>query len=131
MSDEGPGYAAPSAPALVTVPGEPVAWKRAGSNGTRRYKQADVAAQQTAIVLMFRSSRARPIDGAVRVDLCFHVVGSAIADPDVDNFAKLVLDALNRVAYPDDRYVVELRAKIIGDSDDPRTEIVVQPAGEL
>lgn len=38
-----------------------------------------------------------------------HREATAAKGPDVDNLAKLVLDALNGLAWPDDRYIVELR----------------------
>jgi Holliday junction resolvase RusA-like endonuclease len=45
--------------------------------------------------------------------------------PDIDNAIKLVMDALNRVVYVDDKCVVDIRA-YKRYSDCPRTEIFVK-----
>jgi Holliday junction resolvase RusA-like endonuclease len=46
--------------------------------------------------------------------------------PDLDNLEKAVLDSLNGVAYPDDRYVVvKSAAKIYVRGDEPRVSVVV------
>lgn len=45
--------------------------------------------------------------------------------PDVDNLAKSVLDAINTLAYDDDKQVVELTVKKYY-SDDPRTEVEIK-----
>lgn len=44
----------------------------------------------------------------VRVSIDVHSVKGR---GDLDNYVKLVLDALNHVAFRDDRYVVEIRAR--------------------
>lgn len=47
-----------------------------------------------------------------------------VAKPDLDNVVKLVLDALNRVAYEDDKQVISLTAKKFYSSD-PRVEVII------
>lgn len=55
----------------------------------------------------FISVHGRPrIGGPVKVHIFFH---QSLAD--IDNLCKAVLDALNGIAYEDDRQVVELNAK--------------------
>ena len=49
--------------------------------------------------------------------------------PDIDNIAKVVLDALNGVAYPDDKQVAHLEVfKQYGDL--PRVEVEIKPLGK-
>lgn len=45
--------------------------------------------------------------------------------PDCDNIEKLIADALNRVAYSDDRYIVDTMVRKFY-SDRPRTEVVLE-----
>ena len=49
----------------------------------------------------------------------------ASARPDIDNYAKSVLDALNGIVYRDDSQVVDLFVRKLYD-DNPRLEITVQ-----
>lgn len=50
---------------------------------------------------------------------------------DVDNCAKAVLDALNGIAWDDDKQVVELRAsKLVDPSVAPCTQILIERVGE-
>lgn len=64
-----------------------------------------------------------PLPGPVRVELRFW---RANARPcDIDNLAKLVLDALNGACWPDDSQVVSLEAHKGVDRENPRTEVVV------
>ncbi len=44
--------------------------------------------------------------------------------PDIDNVAKVILDALNGVAYKDDNLIVQLQIKKKY-SDDPRVEVEI------
>lgn len=45
--------------------------------------------------------------------------------PDWDNIGKLVADALNRIAYGDDRYIVDAVVRKFW-SDHPRTEVILR-----
>lgn len=67
-----------------------------------------------------------PITGPVSVSALF-VCGRGRKGrrPDLDNFLKLVLDALNAIAWKDDSQIVELRARVIRGGDEPRTELVI------
>ena len=49
--------------------------------------------------------------------------------PDVDNIVKVVLDALNKVAYQDDTQVVEVIA-IKRWSDESRLKVIIEEIGE-
>jgi Holliday junction resolvase RusA-like endonuclease len=46
------------------------------------------------------------------------------AKPDADNILKALLDALNELAYDDDRYIYKITVERIY-SENPRTEVVI------
>lgn len=48
---------------------------------------------------------------------------------DVDNLAKLVLDALNGVAFADDVQIAALHAYRVMDSREPGTTVIIRPTG--
>lgn len=110
-----------------TVPGKPVAWQRARRNGRVYYTAPEVTEAKRKIVLAAKAAGAVPLEGPVLVDLIFdyntektHVaVRSADSDgkdtrPDLDNLVKLVMDALNGVAWRDDGQVSEIDAWKVG-----------------
>jgi Holliday junction resolvase RusA-like endonuclease len=45
--------------------------------------------------------------------------------PDIDNITKMVLDALNGVAYPDDRSIVSMSVSKLYDADYPSGRVLV------
>ena len=52
--------------------------------------------------------------------------------PDCDNIAKIVLDALNGLAYQDDRQIDKLNIKkmyVSSDDEEPRVEITIRSEG--
>ena len=49
---------------------------------------------------------------------------------DLDNLLKVILDALNGIAYDDDAQIVEIKARRFDDKSNPRVEIdVIEVAG--
>lgn len=51
--------------------------------------------------------------------------------PDLDNVAKIILDALNGIAYKDDSQVVRLHIeKEYADDDKPRVEVILRELEE-
>lgn len=65
----------------------------------------------------------------VRVILVFRVpseITDTVGVADLDNLVKLVLDALNGLAWEDDRQVVTLRAHVLRGSDRAETVIKVE-----
>jgi Holliday junction resolvase RusA-like endonuclease len=71
----------------------------------------------------------RALVGPVEVRVVFHLATARRVD--VDNLVKLVLDALNGIAWADDSQVVHITALKTIDRDHPRTEITATPAGAL
>ncbi len=61
-----------------------------------------------------KAARAKMIDGSVR----------PVVKPDWDNIGKLVADALNGLAYDDDKCIVDAQVRKFY-SEQPRTEIVL------
>lgn len=74
---------------------------------------------------MLNSNGIKPFTGDVVVTI--HVY-RARKTGDLDNFQKLLLDALNGIAYNDDKQIVELHAYRRDDKNDPRVEIVIEEA---
>ena len=112
----------------INIPGQAVAFARAGAHGKRRFtppKQADyMAVVRRYVDDAMRAARASVIDGPVRMTVHAHYTPPAswsarkratafhkTSKPDVDNIAKLVKDACNGVAYRDDAQITELVAR--------------------
>ena len=90
------------------------------------YKRADVKQYEDAVRLIARSRIKHVFNGEIRVAIHFYLktpkslkkVDKQLAEqgiirplrtPDIDNLAKMILDALNYgVAYNDDKQIVEL-----------------------
>lgn len=128
----GSGILALEPPVEFVIPGAPVPWARAGMRGRFRYT---LAMQHGAAMdmrwLCKAAMRGRnPFEGPVSVELVAswppppswsnkrraNTVWHA-SRPDIDNIAKIILDALRGVAYLDDAQVVRLLVeKLIGDT---------------
>lgn len=119
------------------VPGEPVAWARAGSttaiiNGkpvTRRFTPKAMSGFEDRVAffagIAVRQSKwswvaADRFAVAIRIYRTHEGRGG-----DLDNYAKGVNDALNGVAFADDRYIRELSVVLAQDAKRPRTEVDV------
>lgn len=141
-----------------TVPGEPVAWMRPGISwrgGSGRgftYPKPEARKEQIAWVAKenWRRSVFPPLGGPLVVGFAhFREKPARGLDhptqrPDLDNYDKLVLDALQGIVYADDSQVVGTLAwpehgkHYAGGQDDPlgtegkpRTEIVVMTLEEF
>jgi Holliday junction resolvase RusA-like endonuclease len=124
-----------------TVPGEPSPWKRAGSNGAQRFTLDSMAGHKETVRWCAHAAGVRPVDCPVRLDVVaifatprswsvnrrLAAIGCPVAKtPDGDNLVKLIADALEGIAYPNDKQVaLGLTAKIWGGT--PRTVITVTP----
>lgn len=123
-----------------TIPGKPQRWQRAGGNGSRSFTPADMAAAKEVVQVIARAAiRERDFVEAPKpvVLRChFYMQPPQRIDykkrpcptkvPDIDNLAKLIMDALNGIAYKDDAQVVyQENYKTWAKDDNPRTEVFV------
>lgn len=107
------------------IPGEPSGKARARSGNGHHYTPAHTVAYENLVKTMAAPLLAKPHEGAVAVHIAAHygmpksmskgkrqlaTVGLArpMKKPDADNVAKIVCDALNKIAYVDDSQVVSL-----------------------
>lgn len=112
-----------------TVPGPPVPWARARRAGNRYFVDAKTAAYKQKIAHAARLAGVKCIHQphAVRFTCYFFLHRPKKSGefptrrPDVDNYAKAVLDAMNNgIAWDDDSQVITLIAhKRYADDDDP------------
>ncbi|MCC6425131.1 MAG: RusA family crossover junction endodeoxyribonuclease [Phycisphaerales bacterium] len=109
-------------PLTFTVPGTPVPWARARTSGRRFFTDDRTASAKRRVALAAQAAGAVPIEGPVTVVLMFDYdadetrievmpsEGGKATRPDLDNLCKLVMDALNGVAWVDDGQVAGLLA---------------------
>lgn len=120
-----------------TIPGEPVALPRERvaviAGKPKHYRTGPIVAYQQAVQLIAKQHFRAPRTGPVRVILTFALEQPVTTKlrvpakrPDIDNLVKGVLDALNGVAWLDDKQVVELVAKKCWADGDPMTLITVE-----
>lgn len=110
----------------ITPKARPRIYSRGGkTHGVTPQKTKDFEAY---VELMTKARLKRPIDGAVAVDIMITKkppkswtkgkkrrakIGKvlATAKPDLDNYAKAILDGMNGIAYLDDSYIIDLRVR--------------------
>lgn len=127
-----------SAALAFDIPGEPVPKARARSRVVRtaggkafakHYTPGETKAYEQAIAFRCRAAasavRWAPREGdryalTVRVYRTHEGKGG-----DLDNYVKTVSDAINGIAFPDDRYVRQVSAELHRDPARPRVEVVV------
>lgn len=107
------------------VVGEPVSKERPRVVAGRTFTPAKTKNAEAEVAFTFmRWARGWKLDGSFKVHCEFHC-GTA-RRRDVDNMLKLVLDALNGVAYDDDAQVVEVSAVKVLRSASPRTIVTIE-----
>lgn len=107
--------------ALVIV-GKPVPLQRSRTSSGRHYLPARSRAYRSLIQTTWLAA-GRPTLGDRPFTASLRFIG-ARANADVSNLAKAVEDALNGLAYRDDRQVVRLDAvKLPADAHGPRCEV--------
>ena len=114
----------------LVIDGQPRAKERPRvvrcKNGTMRtYTPPRTKRAEAQIHWLFRQEHPdhRAFKGDVAVILHFYCKGKRRMD--VDNLTKLVLDALNAVAWDDDKQVVRLRVAVEYDSPRPHTRLKI------
>lgn len=114
---------------VFVVPGKPQAWQRPGETGTgRRFtphatRQAEKDIAQVASLAL---GPRLPLSCCVELGLWFYLPDRRARD--LDNLEKLVKDALNKVAWLDDRQVTDTAKVKRVDQTNPRTVARVRPA---
>lgn len=131
-------------PISITIPGEPIPWKRAGRNGSKYYDQQ--VHEKLAWGVAFRRAFNRdPFEIGLKVSLTFYLrVFNSLEQkykeamenmpharkPDGDNCTKFVFDALNGVAWKDDSLIASHEIHKVW-SYNPRTHIVIEPLADF
>jgi crossover junction endodeoxyribonuclease RusA len=114
-------------PALVVafdVPCRPEPKRRPRFAKGRTYTDARTVAYEGRIATACRDAmRTTPHPGPVKVALLFEQTDARHGD--LDNYAKACLDAMNGIAYRDDRQVVELRAALALKAHADRVSVAV------
>jgi Holliday junction resolvase RusA-like endonuclease len=100
-------------PLEIFIPGKPMGKARVAQRHGVRFADKQSAAKEREIgqLAMIGLVGRKRFSGPVCVTIDARMPGKATAKPDADNIAKLILDALNRVAWDDDSQVVDLRVK--------------------
>lgn len=138
----------------IIVPGTPLTWARAKANfnkgkGKPRYFTADDRrAKMEEITYLWRIAGHGVLEGPVEAQMefifrrpkgQFNAAGQVRPQNlydrpgrgknggDIDNLAKIVLDALNTVAYADDLQIADLwlRKRYAGPQEQPETRVVL------
>lgn len=116
-----------------TIPGEPVGkarprFARTPSGNVKAYTPAKTAGYERYVAMLYRASGGKLNDGAVMINITAYykmpqkLSKARFSDmlngvllptkkPDIDNVVKIILDALNSVAYTDDSHIVRLSAE--------------------
>lgn len=117
-----------------TVPGVPGVKARARGGRNGFYTPKGTVAAEEKIAWCFRQAKPERTPDprlAYGVEVTFHLPG--LKRQDVDNMLKLLLDGLNKVAWPDDNQVTEIIARKEGGTpkDSVRTEVYIYTLGPL
>lgn len=105
------------------VPGNPIPWERARSRRGQHFTAPRTREHKAKIQVCAKAARIPRLLGPVKLAVTFF---RDSAQPcDIDNLAKAVQDALNGIAYGDDRQIVALVAVKAISREHPRTEIEI------
>lgn len=106
---------------------KPRPWKRPRFNGSRGFTDKDQVAASAEIRWLVQMQRPEKLDGPLYLRATFHLTKPKSAGkkrlypctrPDVDNYGKLLMDALNGTCFVDDSQVVKLElTKAYGDPE--------------
>lgn len=120
-------------PFVLLIPGEPVPKGRPRMNtktGRAYTPERTKAAERTVAeyAMANRAGLGMPWEGTLKVTMSF----VASKQGDLDNYTKLVLDALNGVAYLDDRQIISLDTSVLRDKTvEPETFIVIERVADV
>lgn len=109
--------------AVIEIPGTPVPKQRPRLVSGRVFTPSKTHAAEELIAWKARAAGVRISTSDVSVTVGFHFTGKRRGD--IDNLVKTVLDALNGVAYVDDRQVLHLQAAVVLGASEAKTVIEV------
>lgn len=119
------------------IPGDPVAWSRAGRNSNRFYDKQIQLKEYWRLLLLKQHGNQRMYEGPLRVEFyfgmriprkpkshqqhgCWHT-----STPDLTNLEKLIEDVGTGILYIDDRFICSNTADKKYDNE-PRTEFIIK-----
>lgn len=108
---------------VIEIPGTPVPKQRPRLASGRVFTPPKTHAAEELIAWKARAAGVRISTSDVSVTAGFYFTGKRRGD--IDNLVKTVLDALNGVAYVDDRQVVHLQAAVVLGASEAKTVIEV------
>lgn len=122
------------------LPFEPVAWERARACGKRFFTAPKSAAYKRSIQNWLDRRREyfqRFHEGALDIEMTFglHKPKTSTRQypcvrPDLDNYSKAVLDAMNEIAFKDDGQVVRLTLRKVYVVGEQGTTVVIKAMEE-
>lgn len=107
-----------------TIPLRPVPKGRPRYGNGRTYTPQKTRDYEEAVGMFARQYFKQSLEGDLEVNMTFYVKGRR---GDCDNLQKSLLDALNGIAWIDDRQIVKWSGEIVKDSNE-RTEISIDTA---
>lgn len=105
---------------------KPRPWKRPRFNGSRGFTDQDQVAATAEIRWLVQMKRPDKLEGPLYLRATFFLLRPKSAKkkaypcvrPDLDNYGKMLLDALNGVCFVDDAQIVRLElTKVYGDPE--------------
>lgn len=108
---------------IIEIPGTPVPKQRPRLVSGRVFTPSKTHAAEELIAWKARAAGVRISTDVVSVTVGFYFTGQRRGD--IDNLVKTVLDALNGVAYVDDRQVLHLQAAVVLGASEAKTVIEV------
>jgi len=105
----------------IVAPIKPVAFKRAGANGKRRFNSRAYSAFKQELGWDGRLAMGgrEPLRGAIKlhVEISRPLKPTSLNFGDADNHLKAVADALNGICYVDDRQIIEATVDLVRDKN--------------
>jgi crossover junction endodeoxyribonuclease RusA len=120
--------------ANFTIPGQPKPKERPRFGKGRGFTSKATKTAEALVASSFQEQTGfgHTIDKPLTVPLKFvaHFYRRNNVSADLDNLVKLTTDALNGLAWVDDKQIKKLRANYYVDPDQPRTEIEIWALGD-
>ena len=88
----------------------------------RVFLSAEAKQYKAQVALLAHAARLTPLQGEI---ILYADVYRERRSGDLDNRLKAILDSLNKIAFNDDKQVVEIHARRFDDAKNPRVEIEV------